>query len=144
MNFWLKSDLSDLLDSLRSAREVDDTLVNAELEVVICFGTVATWSTASGNPKAAAWHWDWPTYWKVVLLQLADEVSADTLKVWKLGRCDGKTDFLDWKILKSLLLLITCWYDAWVSHSKGKPNRPFNQCKLINFFQYGQFPEGKK
>ena len=58
MNLWLESDLCDLLDGGWGTNEIDDPLVDPELEVVVCLGTVTAWGSPGGDPEPPPWHWD--------------------------------------------------------------------------------------
>ena len=135
MNFWLETNLCDLLDGRWGTNEIDDPLVDSELEVVIGLSTVTAWSPPGCDPKPPPWHWDWATNGELLLLQSLDKIAANLLEVWKLGGCDSKADALGWLLLSNFLLLVS----GDVDHVK-RPNQPLQKrlflCDVMNLSMY--------
>lgn len=72
----LNADGSDLLDDLRRAVQVNQTLVDTHLETIPGLGTFTAWSLASGDTQDLGGHTHWPLHFQALVLGTTDQIST--------------------------------------------------------------------
>ena len=81
----LDADGGDLLDDLRWAVQIDQTLVDPHLVAIPGLGTLTTGSLSCGDTEGLGWHTDRSLHLQVLVFSTLDQVSAHwniTRKNW--------------------------------------------------------------
>lgn len=101
----LDGNLGDLLDNAGWSVQVNHSLVDSELKVVVGLRTLTVWRLSSVDSQNLGWHSDRSLLQQVVFVGVSNDVARHVLKLLDLGGHQGDSDLEDGLLLLLVFLL---------------------------------------
>ncbi len=95
-----------MLDDFRRAVQIDDTLVDAHLEMVPGLGTLTARCFTGCDSQNLGRHSDWALNSELFVLGASDQIGANLLQAFDISAGQGDADAMDRRLLFELLTFL--------------------------------------